>query len=175
MMSFDAEIYTSKIFKEVKIFKPSVGRDLRGTIFTTYDINVYDKYLPENIRFIHDKFSESSHNVLRGLHGDSKSWKLVSCIYGEVFQVIVDMRMESPTYLKWESWMLNDTNKLQILVPQGFLNGYYVRSEKVVYHYKYAYAGEYLDIKDQMVVKWNDDRINIDWPCSDPILSGRDK
>ncbi len=174
-MSFDAKVINSKVFKEVKIFEPSVGRDSRGTIFTTYDHKIYDKYIPENLSFVHDKFSESKQNVLRGLHGDAKSWKLVSCIHGEIFQVIVDMRPDSPTYLQWESWIVNDVNKHQILIPQGFLNGYYVMSEKVVYHYKYAYAGEYLDVKDQMVVKWDDERINIKWPCQNPILSGRDK
>lgn len=173
-MSFDAQIFNSKIFKEVKIFKPSVGRDLRGTIFTTYDDKVYDKYLPENIRFIHDKFAESKKNVLRGLHGDIKTWKLVSCIYGEIFQVAVDMREESPTYLKWDSWILNDNNKLQVLIPPGFVNGYYVMSENATFHYKLAYEGEYFDVKEQKVVSWNDKRLNILWPCESPILNDRD-
>jgi len=173
-MSFDAEIYTSKIFEEIKIFKPSVGRDLRGTIFTTYDNKVYDKYLPNNVKFIHDKFAESKHNVLRGLHGDNKTWKLVSCIHGEIFQVAVDMRAASPTYLKWDSWILNDKNKLQVLIPPGYVNGYYVMSDSATFHYKLAYEGEYFDVNDQQVVKWNDNRLSIPWPSDNPILNNRD-
>ena len=174
-MSFDAKIIKSTIFDEILFFEPSVGKDLRGSIFTTYDDKVYDKHLPKNVKFIHDKFSESKQNVLRGFHGDSKSWKLVTCIYGEVFQVIVDMRKDSKTYLKWESWILNSNNKKQILVPPGFMNGYYVQSDFSVYHYKYAYSGEYLDVDKQIVLKWNDNRLNIPWPSNNPILSERDR
>jgi dTDP-4-dehydrorhamnose 3,5-epimerase len=174
-MSFDAKVTSSKILPEVKIFEPSVGRDSRGTIFTTYDKSVYDKYLPDNIVFNHDKFAESVHNVLRGLHGDTKTWKLITCVYGEIYQVVVDMRPESPTYLKWDAWTINTDNKLQVLVPPRFVNGYYVKSDHAVFHYKLAYEGEYFDVKDQQVVMWNDKRINIDWPCADPILHARDK
>lgn len=174
-MTFDAKITRSKIFKEVFVFEPSVGKDERGTIFTTYDKNLYCKYLPEGLEFIHDKFAESRINVLRGLHGDIKTWKLITCLSGEIFQVVADMRPESTTYLKWESWILNDINKLQILVPPRFVNGYYVISDKALFHYKLAYTGEYFDVSKQTVIKWNDPRLNIKWPCDDPILSKRDK
>jgi dTDP-4-dehydrorhamnose 3,5-epimerase len=174
-MSFNANIYSSKIFPDVTIFEPSVGKDIRGTIFTTYDKKIYSKYLPDNLEFIHDKFAESRYNVLRGLHGDNKTWKLVSCLYGEIFQVIADIRPDSKTYLKWESWILNSDNKLQILIPPGFVNGYYVKSKKALFHYKLAYEGKYFDVEEQIVVKWNDPRLNIKWPYADPILSERDK
>ena len=174
-MSFDAEIYTSKMFGEVKIFKPSVGHDLRGTIFTTYDDKVYDKYLPENIRFIHDKFAESKYNVLRGLHGDNKTWKLVSCVYGEIYEVVVDVRKNSPTYMKWDAFELCSDKYRQVLIPPGFVNGYYVKSEKAVFHYKLAYTGQYIDADEQTTILWNDKNIAIKWPCHDPILQERDK
>ncbi len=175
MMTFDTKVYKSKIFKDVFIFKPSVGIDDRGTIFTTYDKHIYDKYLPKSLSFIHDKFAESKNNVLRGLHGDIKTWKLVSCILGEIYEVVVDMRQDSKTYLKWDSWVLNDKNKFQVLIPPNFVNGYYVMSEKAIFHYKLAYLGEYLDVKDQIVAKWDDPKLNILWPCSNPILQDRDK
>ena len=174
-MAFDLEVTKSKIFDDVLIFKPSVGIDSRGTIFTTYDKNIYDKYLPDDLSFIHDKFAESKNNVLRGLHGDTKTWKLVSCVCGEIFQVIADMCPDSTTYLKWDSWILNDKNKLQVLIPPNFVNGYYVISEDATFHYKLAYEGEYFDVKDQKVVKWNDTRLNIKWPCKYPVLQARDK
>ena len=101
-MSFDAEIKKSEIFKEVNTFKPSQGVDARGSIFTSYDNKIYDKYIPEGHNFIHDKFSSSKQNVLRGLHGDTKTWKLISCVYGDIYEVVVDLRPKSSTYMKWE-------------------------------------------------------------------------
>lgn len=171
----DLTIDQSKIFQEVKIFTPSVSKDERGTIFTTYSKDNYSKFLPAGLEFIHDKFAESKKNVLRGLHGDNKTWKLITCIYGDIFEVVADMRTDSPSYLKWESFELNDKNKKQVLVPPNFVNGYCVLSEFAVFHYKLAYTGEYIDAADQVVVKWNDKRLNISWPVKNPILQERDK
>ena len=61
-----------------------------------------------------------------------------------------------------------------MLIPPQCGNGYYVKSDLAVYHYKLAYSGEYFDVKDQLVIKWNDSRLGIDWPCDSPILSNRD-
>lgn len=175
-MSFkEVQIEKSKILDEVIIFTPSVNEDNRGTIFTTYNKDVYNQYLPSGLDFIHDKFAESKKDVLRGLHGDNKTWKLITCIYGEIFEVVVDMRPESPTYLKWDAFELSDKNKKQILVPPNFVNGYCVLSDFAVFHYKLAYGGEYFDVAQQMVVKWNDERLNINWPVKNPILQTRDK
>ena len=175
-MSFQNLIVTkSATFENVFVFQPSINYDERGSIFTSYNKELYQPYLPGDIEFIHDKFAESKHNVLRGLHGDNKTWKLVSCIKGEIFQVVVDNRPDSRTYLKWESWVLNEKNKLQILIPPNFVNGYYVMSLEAVFHYKLAYSGKYFDVNDQMVIKWNDARLKIDWPCTEPILQPRDK
>ena len=174
-MAFDIKIFRSKIFKDVFIFQPSIGSDKRGTIFTTYDSKIYDKFLPANIHFVHDKFAESNKNVLRGLHGDNKTWKLVSCILGNIYEVVVDMREDSPTYLRWDAFVLNDKNNMQVLIPPNFVNGYYIMSEKAIFHYKLAYDGKYFDVKEQNVIKWNDKRIKILWPCVNPILSMRDK
>jgi len=165
----------SKIFPEVIIIKPSVNIDIRGTIFTTYSDELYKGFLPNNLSFKHDKFSESKKNILRGLHGDNKTWKLVTCIHGEIYQVVVDNRPESATYLKWDSWLLNDQNKKQILIPPNFANGYLVLSKSATYHYKLAYKGEYFDVNKQFVIKWNDARLDIPWPVKTPILQDRDK
>jgi dTDP-4-dehydrorhamnose 3,5-epimerase len=175
-MSFkDVNVKHSKIFSDVLIFQPSVNFDNRGSIFTTFNKELYAAHLPDELEFMHDKFAESQHNVLRGLHGDNKTWKLVTCISGSIYQVVADMRPESPTYQKWDSWVINDDNKLQILVPPNFVNGYYVLSDKAVFHYKLAYAGDYIDAEEQKVVKWDDPKLSIDWPCTDPILQKRDQ
>lgn len=175
-MSFeDIVAERSKVLDDIFIIKPPVSYDLRGNIFTTYSKDIYSQFIPRDIEFVHDKFAVSKRNVLRGLHGDNKTWKLVTCVYGEIFQVVVDNRPESKTYLKWRSWILSDKNNIQILVPPNFVNGYYVLSEKAVFHYKLAYSGEYYDVQKQVVLKWNDARIGIKWPTDSPILQERDK
>ena len=175
-MSFiDLHIKKSKIFDEVFIITPSINEDNRGTIFTTYSKETYKNILPEGMEFIHDKFAESKKNVLRGLHGDNKTWKLITCVYGKIFEVVADNRPDSPTYLKWDAFELNDKNKNQILVPPDFVNGYCVLSDFALFHYKLAYKGEYFDVAKQTVIKWNDGRLKINWPVKDPILQERDR
>lgn len=171
----DFDIKQSKIIPDVLIIKPSVFWDLRGNIYSSYNSDLYKEKLPKELDFKHDKFAESKQNVLRGLHGDNKTWKLVSCVYGEIYEVVVDMRPESPTYLKWDAFVLKSDDYQQVLIPPNFVNGYYVKSEKAVFHYKLAYDGEYIDAEEQMTFLWNDERFKINWPCTNPILQGRDK
>ena len=153
----------------VFMFTPSSFTEKRGSIWTSYDSS-YDF----GVEFKHDKFSISNHNVLRGIHGDSKTTKLVSCVAGSILQVVVDMRESSSTYLQWESFKLGEGNISSILVPPGVGNAFYVVSEQATYHYKLAYEGEYADANEQFTVMWNDPRLNICWPTTNPILSERD-
>ncbi len=171
----DFKISKSSVIEGVYIFRPSVNTDQRGTLYTTFYKDVFDSFLPNDLYFKHDKFSKSLNNVLRGIHGDTKSWKLVTCVYGEIYQVIVDCRKDSPTYLKWEQFIINENNTISVLLPPGIGNSFYVNSEVAIYHYKLAYPGEYLDAEDQFSIKWNDPQIGINWPTNNPILSGRDK
>ncbi|HOZ14470.1 MAG TPA: dTDP-4-dehydrorhamnose 3,5-epimerase family protein [Tenuifilaceae bacterium] len=171
----DFEIIKSEVFSDVIVIKPSISEDLRGNIYTSFNKEFYDKILPSGLEFIHDKFAESKHNVLRGLHGDTKTWKLVSCVWGELYEVVVDMRPESPSYKRWESFKLSSNDYSQVLIPPRFVNGYYVLSEKAVFHYKLAYSGDYIDANEQMTFLWNDPQFGIKWPCTEPILQDRDK
>ena len=173
-MAIEFDIQESKILKDVYIITPNKFRDLRGEIWTAFTSETIDKLLPNNLKFIHDKFTYSKHNVIRGIHGDTKTYKLVTCVSGEVHQVVVDCRKDSPTYLKWERFVINADNQKIILVPAGCGNAYYVSSEGAVYYYKCAYEGEYVDAQDQFTFAWNDPRIGIDWPTQNPILSERD-
>ena len=109
---------------------------------------------------------------MRGIHGDVKTYKLVTCVYGEVHQVVVDCRKDSQTYLKWEKFIINENNQQIILIPPNMGNSYYVSSNHAVYYYKLAYDGEYLDAQDQFTYAWNDEKIGINWPTTKPILSG---
>ncbi|EQB5881348.1 dTDP-4-dehydrorhamnose 3,5-epimerase family protein [Campylobacter coli] len=173
-MAIEFDIQESKILKGVYIVTPNKFRDLRGEIWTAFTEEDLGDIVPKGLKFKHDKFINSHFNVLRGIHGDIKTWKLVTCVYGEVHQVVVDCRKDSPTYLKWEKFIINQDNQQIILVPAGFGNAHYVSSESAVYYYKCAYLGEYVDADDQFTYAWNDERIGINWPTNSPILSDRD-
>ena len=174
-MNIEFYIKESKIINGVYILTPSVSVDLRGNIWTSFLKDEVEILLPNNLYFKHDKFSKSKYNVLRGIHGDLKSWKLVTCVFGEVQQVVVDLRKDSPTYLMWQDFIINEDNQRMILIPPEMGNAYYVSSESAVYHYKLAYEGDYIDANEQFSVKWDDKNIGIKWLSSSPILSARDE
>ena len=161
----------NNIFSEVGVFDADMFRDYRGDIWTTYK----KKTSAIKLDFVHDKFSSSRKNVIRGIHGDYKTWKMVSCIHGEIYFVVVDNRPDSETYLQWDWMILDDKERKQVLLPPGFGNGFCVMSDTAVFSYKLAYDGEYSDVDQQFTLKWNDPRVSIDWPTTDPILQARDK
>mgnify|MGYP001185908346 CR=1 FL=1 len=174
-MTFATSIIKSKTLPGVVTINHSNFSDHRGTIWTTFDKNLSGYDLASGLTFNHDKFAVNKKNVLRGIHGDEKSWKLVTAILGAFYQVVVDCREQSPTYLMHEVFSLNTSKIRSVLIPPGFGNAFLSLSEMSVYHYKLAYIGEYNDANDQFSFKWNDPRINIEWPLTDPILSERDK
>jgi dTDP-4-dehydrorhamnose 3,5-epimerase len=157
------------IFSEVKIFQPDSFEDYRGELYTLF------KQEEHELVFNHDKVSVSKQNVLRGLHGDSKAWKLITCLAGEIYLVVVDNRPSSDTYLTWDSIILTGKNRKQVLVPPMFANGHLVLSSEATFFYKWSYPGDYPDVKDQFSLNWKDPKINIYWPIDNPILSKRDK
>jgi len=173
-VSIEFSIIESSKISGVYIITPSISKDSRGNIWTSYLKDSIEHLLPNNLHFKHDKFSTSKHNVLRGIHGDYKSWKLVTCIFGEIQQVVVDLRKESPTYQQWQDFIINKENQQLLLIPPSMGNGYYVNSSEAVYHYKLAYDGDYIDADEQFSISWNDDRIGINWLSYEPILSNRD-
>tara|TARA_A100001015_G_scaffold198132_1_gene221021 strand:+ start:4847 stop:5326 length:480 start_codon:yes stop_codon:yes gene_type:complete len=158
-----------KKLKNINFYKDDAFVDKRGIYWTSWKKKRY------NIDFNHDKFSLSKKNVLRGLHGDKKSWKLISCVYGKIFFVIINNIPESPEYLKHTTIVLSPKNRLQALIPPNFLTGHLALSKECVLHYKFSYKGLYPDVKQQISMKWNDNRINIRWPITNPILSKRDR
>ena len=173
-MSIEFDIQQSTKISGVYILTPSVSEDARGNIWTSFLKGEVEELLPDDLFFKHDKFSTSKRNVLRGIHGDTKSWKLVTCVHGEIQQVVVDMRKDSSTYKKWQSFVISQDNQQLILVPPNMGNAYYVNSSEAVYHYKLAYDGDYIDADEQFSVSWNDTSIGIKWLSNKPILSNRD-
>ena len=154
---------------KLKKFVNSAFKDHRGYYWTSWKKGVLKK-----LTFKHDKFSLSKKNVLRGLHGDGKTWKLVSCPYGKCLLVVVNCEKKSKNYLKWKSWILSQENRVQILIPPNYANGYLCLSKKCLFHYKLSYKGSYTDVKKQFSIKWNDPKLNIKWKIKKPILSKRD-
>lgn len=157
-----------KKLKEINFYKDDAFVDKRGIYWTSWKKNRY------KLEFNHDKFSLSKKNVLRGLHGDKKSWKLISCVYGEIFFAIINNIPNSPEYLKHTTVVLSPKNRVQVLIPPYFLTGHLALSKECVLHYKFSYKGPYPDVKQQISMKWNDPRVKIRWPITNPILSTRD-
>jgi dTDP-4-dehydrorhamnose 3,5-epimerase len=161
----------SKIFgKDVAIIQPEVFHDFRGEYIETWNIETYKIF--GALEFKQDDISASIKHTLRGIHGDARTWKLIQCLYGALFQVIVDMRPESDTYLKWESFILNDKNRTQILIPPMFGNAHLVMSDFGIFSYKQTTL--YEGAEKQFTVRWDDPKLDIPWPIKDPLLSQRD-
>ena len=117
--------------------------------------------------------SVSKKNVLRGIHGDYKTWKLVSCLSGEFFFLVVNNIKRHKQYQKSQMFKLSESNNLQILVPPGFGNGHYVTSKKAIFHYKQSTL---YDRSSQFTINWKDPKYRYKWPKNlKPITSKRDK
>ena len=155
------------------VIQPDIFYDYRGEYIETWNVENYKIFDMNSSEFKQDDISTSVKHTLRGLHGDDKTWKLVSCIYGSLLQVVVDMRANSETFMEWELFSINDKNRKQILIPPGFANGHLVMSRFGIFSYKQTtlYGGQ----GSQFTVKWNDPKLNIPWPIDNPILSSRDK
>jgi len=156
----------------VLLIKPPTNfEDFRGEYVEIYNRTLYDA-AGISVEFIQDDISVSTHKVLRGIHGDGKTWKLVSCLYGKFYLVVVNNDPASAQYRKWTSFTLTDKNRSQILIPPKFGNGHLVLSEMCIFHYKQN--TEY-DRPSQFTILWNDPAYKIWWPVQDPILSRRDQ
>ena len=153
----------------VKLIKPNVHEDYRGTNFESY--NASDYYQIPN-QFVVDSISTSRKHVLRGIHGDHRTTKLISCLYGTIYFVVLDCRSGSKTFHQWQAFTLSDRNKHQVLVPPGFGNAHLVMSDECVFSYK---LDQHYERSSQFTLRWNDDQFNIYWPIKHPILSERDR
>ena len=132
-----------------------------------------DEFRNEKLEFVVDSFSFSRKDVLRGFHGDTKAWKLVQCIQGSIFLVVIDTRKDSQTYNKVETFVLDDKDRKQVLIPRGCVNAHLCLTETCIFFYKLTHG--YVRPEDQITLKWNDPKYKISWPVANPILSLRDK
>ena len=155
----------------VLLIKLDVFEDYRGEYIETYNEELYQKK-GININFVQDDISVSTKNVLRGIHGDSETWKLISCLYGNFYLIVVNCDVNSENFGKWKSFVLSDVNRLQVLVPPKYGNAHLILSNKAIFHYKQS---TYYNLEKQFTYKWNDSKFNIWWPTKNPILSQRDE
>ena len=155
----------------VKLIYPATNfEDFRGSYVELYNRRIFHTAgLDQD--FIQDDISLSSKHVLRGIHGDQKTWKLISCLSGSFYLVVVNNDAESSQYKKWQGFTLSDRNRLQVLVPPKFGNGHLVMSESAIFHYKQT--SDY-DRESQFTILWDDPEFNFWWPVPTPILSRRD-
>ncbi len=153
------------------ITPPTLFEDFRGEYVEIYNEALY-KDAGITVDFIQDDISVSSRHVLRGLHGDDATWKLVSCLHGRFYLVVVNMDEASPQYRQWTSFTLSEKNRRQVLIPPKFGNGHLVLSDSAMFHYKQTTS---YDRARQFTVLWDDPAFDFYWPVQTPILSRRDR
>ncbi|MAZ79801.1 MAG: dTDP-4-dehydrorhamnose 3,5-epimerase [Gammaproteobacteria bacterium] len=156
------------------IIEPDVHEDDRGFFLETYSKKRYFDEVKISKEFVQDNHSKSSYGTLRGLHFQIQKpqGKLVRVLNGQVYDVVVDLRKDSSSFGQWIGVYLDDTNKKQLWVPEGFAHGFVVTSEYADFEYK---CTEYYRPNDEGCLLWSDPDINISWPIKKPNLSEKDK
>ncbi len=156
------------------IIEPKVFGDERGFFLETFQAKRYEQEAGIALPFVQDNHSRSTKGVLRGLHFQKTKpqGKLVRVVSGEVFDVAVDIRPDSPTYGKWAGVILSEENKRQFWVPPGLAHGFVVLSDTADFEYK---CTDYYDPTDEGCLIWDDPELAIEWPITEPVLSEKDK
>jgi dTDP-4-dehydrorhamnose 3,5-epimerase len=160
---------TSLNISDVKLIEPIVFEDERGFFFESFNQEKFNEAIGQEINFVQDNHSSSKKGVLRGLHYQQDPFmqsKLVRVISGEVFDVVVDIRKNSPTYGQWLSENLSCTNKKQLWIPEGFAHGFLVTSDSAEVVYK---TTKFYSKAHDRCIRFDDEIINICWP----LLEGR--
>ena len=160
---------------DVLLLEPKVYGDERGFFFESYNEKILAEVAGITAHFVQDNHSRSAKDVLRGLHYQIKQpqGKLVRVIAGEVFDVAVDVRRNSPTFGKWAGFNLSAENKRMAWIPPGFAHGFLVLSDYAEFLYK---TTEYWAPEHERCIAWNDPDLGIQWPLSGEVqLSGKDR
>lgn len=166
--------FTRLEIPEIILIRPAVFNDGRGFFKETYR---YSDFLKAGIKdhFVQDNLSRSKKHVLRGLHyqkNPKAQGKLLCCLTGTIFDVVVDIRKGSPNYAKWAAVELSGENNSMLYIPTGFAYGFLVLSDEADVLYK---CTEEYSSEDERGIIWNDPYIKIDWPVENPMLSEKDK
>ncbi len=167
------------IIKEVFILEPNVFEDERGFFYESWNQEMFNNAVGEQVKFLQDNHSSSNIGVLRGLHYQIKprpQGKLVRCTSGSVFDVVVDIRKSSPTFGEWSSIVLSKANKLMLWIPNGFAHGFLSLENESEVMYK---ATNNYSKNHERSIRWNDNHLKIEWPLNKinflkPVLSEKD-
>jgi len=149
---------------DVKLIEPEVFDDERGFFYESFNQQIFNEVIGENITFVQDNHSKSIKGVLRGLHYQEAPFeqgKLVRVIAGEVFDVAVDVRKDSPTYGQWVAEILSGENKKQLWIPEGFAHGFLTLSNEAEFLYK---TTDFYNKESEKSIHWKNNEFNIDWP-----------
>ena len=160
---------------DVKILEPKVFGDERGFFYESFNQKQFEAAIGRKVEFVQDNHSRSVKGVLRGLHYQvsQPQGKLVRVAVGEVFDVAVDIRKDSPTFGQWVGVTLSAENKRQLWVPAGLAHGFVVTSDVAEFLYK---TTDYYAPEHERCILWNDPDLAIDWPLAgEPTLSGKDR
>jgi dTDP-4-dehydrorhamnose 3,5-epimerase len=162
----------SKINGVIKI-RYKKFNDRRGYFYEIYNKKEF-KFSKPLTNFVQSNISLSNKNVLRGLHFQSKNpqSQLVSVISGKIFDVVVDLRMSSKTFMQYDTFTLSEKSNLQIFMPPGIAHGFVVLSEKAIVNYE---VNKTYEKKNECGLIWNDQTLKIKWPITKPIISKRDR
>jgi dTDP-4-dehydrorhamnose 3,5-epimerase len=163
--------------KDCYIIEPTIFEDDRGYFFEKFNEKKFEELTGMNGHFVQDNISKSSYGVVRGIHlqkAEHAQAKLVSCLEGRVWDVVVDLREDSPTFGKWFGIELTAENKIQLYIPRGFGHGFSVLSENAVFSYK---CDNFYNKESEGNVLFNDPELQVDWKLEekDMILSEKDK
>ena len=166
---------TPTAIPDVLLIEPKVFDDERGFFFESFNHAKFEAAIGRQVKFVQDNHSKSAKNVLRGFHYQIQQaqGKLVRVVQGEVFDVAVDIRKDSPTFGRWVGEVLSADNNKQLWVPEGFAHGFLVLSDTAEFLYKTTdyYASEF-----ERSIIWNDPTMDIKWPINgEPILSAKDQ
>jgi dTDP-4-dehydrorhamnose 3,5-epimerase len=168
-------IVTPTAIEDVLVIEPKVFGDDRGFFFESFNHAKFEAAIGKSVKFVQDNHSKSAENVLRGMHYQIQQpqGKLVRVVQGVVFDVVVDIRKNSPTFGQWVGEIISADNKKQLWVPEGFAHGFVALSKTAEFLYKTTdyYAPEF-----ERCIAWNDRDIDIKWPINGAaILSGKDQ
>ena len=155
----------------VLLLEPSAHGDERGFLIESYRADAW-RDAGVDVDFVQDNHSRSAPGILRGLHFQPGQAKLVRCARGEIFDVAVDLRRDSPTFGRWEGHTLSDTNHRQLFVPAGFAHGFCVTGDgpaDVAYKLSSLY-----DPETEAGIAWDDADVGVEWPVAEPQISARD-
>jgi dTDP-4-dehydrorhamnose 3,5-epimerase len=165
---------TATSLPEVKVIEPKVFGDARGYFLESFNAREFAEKVVSGVEFVQDNHSRSAKGVLRGLHYQIQhaQGKLVRVVEGEVFDVAVDIRRDSPNFGKWQGVVLSAENHRQLWVPPGFAHGFVVLSESAQFLYK---TTDFWYPEHERSLRWNDPEIGIEWPIDfEPNLAAKD-